>query len=118
MHSAKVINQSRHLQLIPWLSYCAPRNRASAFPSMNLPRTGMQGMFDLKKAIIIVIIFVIIYYSLWYSPCDQTLLGCASFPSYTLKNTKHSSEVPNHPTPLQSALLAALVDLQHHLILP
>lgn len=59
MQSAKVINQSRHLQLIPWLSYCAPRNRACAFPSMKLPRTGMQGMFGLKKAIIVIIIVII-----------------------------------------------------------
>lgn len=60
MHSAKVINQSRHLQLIPWLSYCAPRNRASAFPSMNLPRTGMQGMFDLKKPLLL-LLFLLLY---------------------------------------------------------
>lgn len=58
MQSAKIKNQSRHLQLIPWLTYNALRSRACAFPAMKLPRAGMLGMFGIKKAITIIIIII------------------------------------------------------------
>ena len=49
MQGAKIIDWSRHLQLIPWLTYSALKSQVCAFSSVKLPRTGMLGLSVIKQ---------------------------------------------------------------------
>lgn len=53
---------------------------------MKLPRTGMLGMFGIKNPLLLLLL----------SPSDQTLVGCKSFSSYTLKNTHLRHQTTQH----------------------
>ena len=57
---AKIINRSRHLLLIHWLTYSALKSQDGAFSSMKLPRTGMLGLSVIKQGLL---------YSGGYSSC-------------------------------------------------
>lgn len=51
MPGARIINRSRHLQLIPWLTYSALKSQVRAFSSVKLPRTGMLGLSVTKQGL-------------------------------------------------------------------
>lgn len=66
MQGAVIMNWSRYLQLIPWLTYSALKSKVYALSSMKLPRTGTLGLSVLKQGL---------PYSGGYSTCIFPLQG-------------------------------------------
>lgn len=123
MQSAKIINQASPAESLAGLQ-CSYK-WSLCFPFHGTAKDWHAGnvWYKAGPSFTLLLLMLLLLLLLLLFPLVVTLWSDSSglHIFFLLHPEKHSSEVPNSPTPLQSALgscLMTLVDLQHQLILP